>query len=54
MDDDDWITDANGNRCSIVYWGSRKAAEAALMSALQSEDREANDMAMTPNWSIMR
>ena len=27
-----WITDANNNRCSIDYWGSRKAAQKALDS----------------------
>lgn len=31
-----------------------QVAQGALMSALESEDREANDMALTPNWSIMR
>jgi len=29
-------------------------AQIALQSALESEDREANDMAFTPNWNIMR
>ena len=27
-----WITDANNNRCSIDYWGSREAAQKALDS----------------------
>ena len=27
-----WLTDANGNRCSVEYWGSKKAATAALKS----------------------
>jgi len=31
-----------------------QVAALALQSALESEDREANDMAFTPNWSIMR
>lgn len=28
----EWITDSNGNRCSVAYWGSRDAAQAALDS----------------------
>ena len=31
-----------------------QVAQAALMSALESEDREANEQAITPNWQIMR
>jgi hypothetical protein len=27
-----WLTDANGNRCSVEYWGTREAAQAALDS----------------------
>jgi hypothetical protein len=27
-----WITDDNGNRCSVEYWGSEEAAKAALAS----------------------
>jgi hypothetical protein len=30
-----------------------QAAALALQNALESEDREANDMAMTPNFTIM-
>ena len=26
----EWFTDANGNRASVAYWGSEKAAEASL------------------------
>ena len=25
-----WISDANGNRCSVERWGSEEAARAAL------------------------
>lgn len=32
----------------------KEAAAIALQSALESEDREANDMALTPQWSIFR
>jgi len=28
----DWLTDANGNRCSVQYFGSVEAAQAALDS----------------------
>ena len=31
-----------------------QVAMLAVQNALASEDREANDMALTPNWSIMR
>lgn len=31
-----------------------QVAALALQNALESEDREANDQALTPNWSIMR
>jgi hypothetical protein len=31
-----------------------QVAALALQSALESEDREANDMALTPEWQIMR
>ena len=27
-----WITDANNNRCSVEYWGSKEAAQRALDS----------------------
>ena len=32
MTESHWVEDANGNRCSISYFGSRKAAQAALDS----------------------
>jgi hypothetical protein len=28
----EWITDARGNRCSVEYWGTKEAAQAALDS----------------------
>ncbi len=27
-----WLTDAHGNKCSVEYWGSKEAAQAALDS----------------------
>ena len=27
----EWLTDKNGNRCSVEYFGSREAAQAALI-----------------------
>ena len=37
-DQSDWLTDANGNRCSIAYFGSREAAQAALDSLRDCRD----------------
>jgi hypothetical protein len=34
-----WITDKNGNRCSIERWGSREAAQAAMDSLTNCSDR---------------
>lgn len=31
-EEDGWLIDANNNRCSIEYFGTRDAAEAALLS----------------------
>ena len=36
--DSDWLTDANGNRNSITYWGSREAAQRALDSLIDCRD----------------
>ena len=32
MTDTQWLTDANGNRCSVEYFGSTEVAQAALDS----------------------
>ncbi len=34
----DWLTDDNGNRCSVDYFGSREAAQAALDSLKNCQD----------------
>ena len=31
----EWVSDENGNRCSVVYWGSEAAAEMALLSLIR-------------------
>ena len=36
-DSDEWVSDANGNRCSVSYFGSREAAQAALDSLKNCE-----------------
>ena len=33
-----WLTDGNGNRCSVEYYGSREAAQAALDSLKNCND----------------
>ena len=34
----EWVSDENGNRCSVVYWGSEAAAEKALLSLIRCSD----------------
>lgn len=48
-----------GMRCAYGITAAETAAQMevaarAVQAALESEDREANEMAVTPNWSIMR
>lgn len=31
----EWVSDENGNRCSVAYWGSEAAAEMALLSLIR-------------------
>ncbi len=37
-DDRTWVSDINGNRCSVAYWGSEAAAEVALRSLKDCSD----------------
>ena len=34
----EWVSDENGNRCSVSYWGSEAAAEEALLSLIRCSD----------------
>ena len=34
----EWLTDARGNKCSVAYFGSREAAQAALDSLKNCDD----------------